>query len=484
MQDPAPPGAAPQNHRQNRARHAIAEPSVCRNLRHADERSVPRHCGPRRRAADPRCRDPAAPFDLRAGDLCLSRHPVPVRRGHRRAADPAARHYAEHLDHRRACRDAAGAPARRDLRPLPLDPCAEFGAERDLRRDLWCRQQPAAADRRAVSARPARSDPADAGRRRLVDAARRLSALSHVRYARLPGQRHLAARGCRGRGDPCRRCRRPARRAPRRRPPRRHRRQLAQDPDVGLWRRLYRQCLALTMFGIGLLIRGYAMPVAGIDIAKLYVPHGAMVGAGLVALIQVALLIARRGTGDAVAAATDDTRIRQALGLGIIGYIAIAVLIAVMGGLIAELSPGMLIAFVVYAAFAAFVPELIVGISAMHAGWFPAFAVALITLIMRSLLGVPPVARAFLIWSIPLAIVQGRDGPSGRLGVRLAPGLPIPNPMGGWAVLVGIAIRTLVLRWKGKEATGSMEVLAAGFIGGDALFGFFDSVIKTVPKAK
>src|SRR3954469_1285057 len=60
---------------------------------------------------------------------------------------------------------------------------------------------------------------------------------------------------------------------------------------------------ALSMFGIGLLVRGYAMPVAGIDIAKYYVPHGFMVGAGLVALVQVALLIARRGTGDAVAAA-------------------------------------------------------------------------------------------------------------------------------------------------------------------------------------
>ena len=59
---------------------------------------------------------------------------------------------------------------------------------------------------------------------------------------------------------------------------------------------------ALTMFGIGLLIRGYAMPVAGIDIAKLYVPHGFMVGAGIVALVQVGLLIARRGTGDAIAA--------------------------------------------------------------------------------------------------------------------------------------------------------------------------------------
>src|SRR5213082_2406857 len=339
---------------------------------------------------------------------------------------------------------------------------------------------------------------------------------------------------------------------------------------------------ALTMFGIGLLIRGYAMPVAGIDIAKLYVPHGAMVGAGLVALIQVALLIARRDpagqkVGDAIAAATDDTRMRRALGLGSAGYMAIAVLIALMGGLIAELSPGMLIAFVVYAAFAAFVHELIVGISAMHAGWFPAFAVALITLIIGILLGFPPVAlallvgfsastgpafadmgydlragyllrgeganpafelagrkqqlyaamlafliaiptvyfaypgyfsqdmvppvdrvyvatikagatadvaQALLIWAIPAAIIQWLGGPSRQLGILLATGLLIPNPMAGWAVLVGIAICTLVLRVKGKEATGSMEVLAAGFIGGDALFGFFDSVIKTVPKAK
>jgi uncharacterized oligopeptide transporter (OPT) family protein len=66
----------------------------------------------------------------------------------------------------------------------------------------------------------------------------------------------------------------------------------------------------------------------------------------------------------------------------------------------------------------------------------------------------------------------------------LATGLLIPNPVAGWAVLAGIAIRTLVLRVKGKEATGSMEVLAAGFIGGDALYGFFDSVIKTVPKGQ
>jgi uncharacterized oligopeptide transporter (OPT) family protein len=71
---------------------------------------------------------------------------------------------------------------------------------------------------------------------------------------------------------------------------------------------------ALTMFGIGLLVRGYATPVAGIDIAKMYVPHGFMVGAGVVALVQVGLLIARRGTGDAIARAADDTQIKRATG--------------------------------------------------------------------------------------------------------------------------------------------------------------------------
>ena len=319
-------------------------------------------------------------------------------------------------------------------------------------------------------------------------------------------------------------------------------------------------------------MRGYASPVAGIDIAKMYVPHGFMVGAGIVALVQVGLLIVRRGTGDAIARAADDTRMKRALGAGSAGYVAIAVLIALLGGLVGELSPGMLVAFVLYAAFAAFVHELIVGISAMHAGWFPAFAVALITLIVGILLGFPPVAlallvgfsastgpafadmgydlkagfvlrgsgadgafeldgrrqqlyaamlafliaiptvyfahpgyfahdlvppvdrvyiatikagatadvaKALLIWASPGAVLQLLGGPRRQLGILFATGLLIPNPLAGWAVLVGIAIRVAMLKWRGAEASGPMEVLAAGFIGGDALYGFFDSVIKT-----
>ena len=166
---------------------------------------------------------------------------------------------------------------------------------------------------------------------------------------------------------------------------------------------------ALSMFGIGLLVRGYsallfnnawfAAIIPGGDINKAYVPHGMMVGAGIVALVQVALIIMRRNrlhTG-AEGATRTPTEIRRSLGMGIVVYLLIAVMIALLGGLAAQLSVGMLVLFLVYAAFAALVHELIVGLAAMHSGWFPAFAVALISLVIGMLIGFPPVALALLV---------------------------------------------------------------------------------------
>ncbi len=153
---------------------------------------------------------------------------------------------------------------------------------------------------------------------------------------------------------------------------------------------------ALSMFGVGLLIRGYTQPLTGIDISKYYVPHGFMVGAGLVALVQVIATISRRG-GDEAAAGRSDAELGRALGLGSIGYPVIAILIATLGGLATQMSVPMLILFIIYAAFAAFIHELLVGIAAMHSGWFPAFAIALITLIIGILIGFPPIALGLLV---------------------------------------------------------------------------------------
>ncbi|MDM0046185.1 OPT/YSL family transporter [Variovorax dokdonensis] len=157
---------------------------------------------------------------------------------------------------------------------------------------------------------------------------------------------------------------------------------------------------AMTAFGIGLLLRGYTMPLFGLDIAKLYIPHGMMIGAGLVALVQVGRVVIKRGSeAQGAASATDSNgaaRLGRSLRLGTVGYLAITLLLTVGTGIYTGMSFGMLVAFVVYGTFAAFVHELIVGIAAMHSGWFPAFAVALITLLVGILIGFPPEALVVL----------------------------------------------------------------------------------------
>src|SRR5499433_525337 len=119
---------------------------------------------------------------------------------------------------------------------------------------------------------------------------------------------------------------------------------------------------ALSVFGVGLLIRGYTLPVTGIDITQYYVPHGFMVGAGIVALVQVIMTISQRADATKAVGSRSDEELRGALQIGAVGYVAIAARIA-----------------------------------AMHSGWFPAFAVALITLIIGILIGFPPVALGLLV---------------------------------------------------------------------------------------
>ncbi|MFT8879370.1 MAG: OPT/YSL family transporter [Oenococcus sp.] len=157
---------------------------------------------------------------------------------------------------------------------------------------------------------------------------------------------------------------------------------------------------ALGMFGLGLLINQYAIPIFKINISGMYIPHGVMVGAGIVALIQAAFLIfsnkAKVSENTAGYTRSSDAT-KKTLLAGYLGYLLVAILLSLLGGLVAKMSVGILIAFVIYAAFAAIVHEIIVGIAAMHSGWFPAFAVALITLLIGILFGFPPVALAILV---------------------------------------------------------------------------------------
>lgn len=328
---------------------------------------------------------------------------------------------------------------------------------------------------------------------------------------------------------------------------------------------------ALAMFGLGLLARGYSMPLFGLDIAQAYIPHGLMIGAGLVALGQVVREV--RGARQE-AAASDDSgpqarQTRRILGGGFIVYVLIALLISLGAGHATEMSPGMLLVFVLFAAFSAYAHELIVGIAAMHSGWFPAFAVALITLTIGMMIGFPPsalavlagfsaatgpafadmgydlktgyllrgegrdmaqelagrrqqyiaalvgfavaagvvvlfsqmffsrhlvppvdkvyaatiqaggsaeIARQLALWILPGALLQWWGGSRRQLGILLSTGMLIFSPLAGWAVLVALALRLGLLRWRGQRDSAQLSAFAGGVIAGDALFSFLSSV--------
>jgi uncharacterized oligopeptide transporter (OPT) family protein len=156
---------------------------------------------------------------------------------------------------------------------------------------------------------------------------------------------------------------------------------------------------ALSMFGLGLLVRGYAPALLGVDLNERYVPHGVMIGAGAVALAQIVWSLAQgnRERSETGAYSTPQQQVARGLSLGWAAYVLAAALLAAAGGLWAQMSPTALVAFIVYAAIAALVSELIVGIAAMQAGWFPAFATALIFLVVGMLLGFPALPLAFLV---------------------------------------------------------------------------------------
>ncbi len=152
------------------------------------------------------------------------------------------------------------------------------------------------------------------------------------------------------------------------------------------------------MFGLGLLARAYSPTVIHLDLNKIYVPHGMKVGSGLVALGQaVSMILARQqASRDAQRYTRSEQVVRKALGAGGALDLAPALVVALWAGLSAHLSPWRLAGWILFAAISCIAAEFIVGFSAMHAGWFPSYATALIFLILGMSLGFPPVPAALL----------------------------------------------------------------------------------------
>ncbi|MBL3803156.1 MULTISPECIES: OPT/YSL family transporter [unclassified Streptomyces] len=244
---------------------------------------------------------------------------------------------------------------------------------------------------------------------------------------------------------------------------------------------------ALLMFGVGLLVAQYAPGLLDTDLSANYVPHGVMIGAGLVALVQAVLMMRDRKSSrettppgqaadvfDEANRTVDRGRLRRGLLEGLVLFVAGALLIALMGGVVSEMSGWGLVGWVLLAGAAALVHQLIVGLAAMHSGWFPAFAVTLIFLILGLVLGIPMVPLALLVGYAastgPAFADVGFDFKAGWLLRKGA--LPWhPYEMAGRrqqyiAQLVGFAVAIVVvmIAWKPFFADGRVPPVAQVYV--------------------
>ncbi|MFB8027526.1 OPT/YSL family transporter [Streptomyces sp. NPDC056465] len=219
---------------------------------------------------------------------------------------------------------------------------------------------------------------------------------------------------------------------------------------------------ALMMFGIGLMLRQYSPDLFGTDLGAGFIPHGVMVGAGIVALGQaVHMLVGRRArkkqeadretastravTDPTVEYTVDERALRLALVRGYALFTAGAVVLAVLGGLIGDMSPLGIVGWVLFAAFAALVHELIVGLAAMQSGWFPSFAVTLIFLILGLAMGIP---------SVPLALLIGYVSATGPAFADM-----------GYDLKAGWLLRRDHRPWDPYEREGRRQQFLAALIG-------------------
>lgn len=131
-----------------------------------------------------------------------------------------------------------------------------------------------------------------------------------------------------------------------------------------------------------------------------YMSHGVMIGAGIVSLVQCGVQLFRKTKNEKASVAritTSSAKMKKTLAIGYGAYLAVALLIAIVGGFLSEMSVPQFIVWLIFAALAAEASELIVGVSAMYSGWFPGFATALIFLILGMLMGFPMLPLGLLV---------------------------------------------------------------------------------------
>ncbi|MCL2619827.1 MAG: OPT/YSL family transporter [Defluviitaleaceae bacterium] len=339
-------------------------------------------------------------------------------------------------------------------------------------------------------------------------------------------------------------------------------------PAAGMGVAFIANMFSMGALAIGMILNGYsALFFAGFEIRDSNIAQGMMMGAGVVALVQIILAIFKKNKkkDDEIDYSVGDGITKKVLAGGGGIFVLGALVIAFISGIFTDMNLGQSLLWLVFSGFSALLVMILVGTASMHSGWAPAFGVVATCLTLGIFMGFPPVSLAVLVgyigaigmpladtgiglkagwlirgkgenpdhekrgrrqqvvlkqigavigagmaiifgmillqnnvtppmsafyaaavetpadpavlgqlalWAIPGALLQVVFG-NKSVGLMIATGLLINNPLFGIMVLASIVLRLII-------GTKFMTVRAPGLIAGDGLFGFGANIFNAL----
>ena len=162
---------------------------------------------------------------------------------------------------------------------------------------------------------------------------------------------------------------------------------------------------SMTGLGVGLIIRGYSSQIFSLfgmenfNLGATKIPQGVMIGAGLVALVQSLCIILKSRKIEekqSIETTVSSSESKKTLVLCFGGLVVASIITALITGILSGMNIKEIVIWVLWCAFSSVVSMLLVGMAAMHSGWFPAFAIATIFMTVAIVLGFKPLAIAVM----------------------------------------------------------------------------------------
>lgn len=169
-------------------------------------------------------------------------------------------------------------------------------------------------------------------------------------------------------------------------------------PAAGIGIVFIANIFSMIALGTGLLLRGYSHLLFSFDLGTTYIPHGIMIGAGLMALVQSVLVITKKDVNayEEYNLTVSGKKTKSILLKSIIIYAICATVLALITGVTKRMNIPSVILWIIWSTISATSAMLLVGMAAMHSGWFPAFAITTIFMTIGIFLGFDSISLAVL----------------------------------------------------------------------------------------